>query len=70
MTGVAKLLEARSVLFGGSGAGAVVAISAEYTDPLMAATAEGGVRAFVGAHRTLSTQLAAAARKAQSLVRR
>lgn len=67
---VAKLLEARSVLFGGSGAGALIAVSAQYTDPLRAATAEGGIRAFVGAHQTLSTQLAAAARNAQALARR
>lgn len=67
---VAKLLEARSVLFGGSGAGAVIAVSAEYTDPLREATAEGGIRAFVGAHRTLSTQLATAARGIPALARR
>lgn len=67
---VAKLLEARAVLFGGSGAGALIAVSAEYTDPLQAATAEGGIRAFVGAHQTLSTQLAEAARTAPSPARR
>lgn len=67
---VAKLLEARSVMFGGTGAGAVIAVSAQYTDPLEAATAEGGIRAFVGAHQTLSKQLAAAARTAPSLARR
>lgn len=58
---VAKLLQARALLFGNPDAGALLAVSAEYDDPLDEPAVLGALRAFVAGHRDLSIQLARAA---------
>ncbi|WP_343870444.1 exosortase A [Caenispirillum bisanense] len=58
---LAKLLQARALLFGNPDAGALIAVSAEYDDPLDEPAVLGAMRAFIAGHRGLSGQLARAA---------
>lgn len=64
---LAKLLQARALLFGNPDAGALIAVSAELTDPLDEPAVTGAMRAFVSGHSGLARQLAATARGAPAL---
>lgn len=67
---LAKLLQARALLLGRSDAGALLAVSAEYADPLEEPATLGALRAFVGGQQGLSRRLAEAAEGLPALAAR
>lgn len=58
---MAKLLQARALLVGRPDAGAILAVSGEYRDPLDAPAVTGAMRGFVAGHTGLGRQLRDAA---------